>query len=70
MKNLRFALGTAMLFLLATGSVWGQASGDTLRTFIFGHSLIHHEAQVNPTPSQETSVPHWFHLLSAEAGHG
>lgn len=70
MKNLRFALGTAMLFLLVSNSAWGQASPDTMRTFIFGHSLIHHEAQVNPTPSQETSVPHWFHLLAAEAGYG
>lgn len=39
------------------------------RTFIFGHSLIHHEFQVNPTPSQETSVPHWMHFLAAESGH-
>ena len=43
---------------------------DTLRTFIFGHSLINHELQVNPTPSQETSVPHWFHFLAEEAGRG
>ncbi len=39
------------------------------RTFIFGHSLIHHEFQVNPTPSQETSVPHWLHFLAEEANH-
>lgn len=38
-----------------------------VRSFIFGHSLIHHEFQVNITPSQETSVPHWMHFL-AEAG--
>ncbi|MDF1694650.1 MAG: hypothetical protein P1U56_02405, partial [Saprospiraceae bacterium] len=38
-----------------------------VRSFIFGHSLINHEAQVNPTPSQETSIPHWMHFL-AEAG--
>lgn len=37
---------------------------DTLKTFIFGHSLINHEAQINTTPSQETSVPHWFHFLA------
>ncbi|MEL7535378.1 MAG: T9SS type A sorting domain-containing protein, partial [Bacteroidota bacterium] len=42
---------------------------DTLRTYIFGHSLIHHEFQVNVTPSQETSVPHWFHFLAQEAGY-
>lgn len=40
-----------------------------MRSFIFGHSLIHHEFQVNPTPSQETSVPHWFYLLAVEADH-
>ena len=40
---------------------------DEIINFIFGHSLIHHEFQVNPTPSQETSVPHWMHFL-AEAG--
>jgi len=59
-----------VLLVLATGSLapacaFGQ---DTLRTFIFGHSLINHEFQVNPTPSQETSVPHWFHFLSQAAG--
>ncbi len=42
---------------------------DTLKTFIFGHSLINHEFQVNITPSQETSVPHWFHFLAEEAGY-
>jgi hypothetical protein len=38
-------------------------------TFIFGHSLINHEFQVNPTPSQETSIPHWLHFLSSESNH-
>lgn len=42
---------------------------DTLKTFIFGHSLINHENQINITPSQETSVPHWFHFLAEEAGY-
>jgi len=41
----------------------------TIRSFIFGHSLINHEFQINVTPSQETSVPHWFHLLAEEGGH-
>ncbi|MEM9545020.1 MAG: T9SS type A sorting domain-containing protein [Bacteroidota bacterium] len=40
-----------------------------IRNFIFGHSLIHHEVQVNITPSQETSVPHWLHFLAEESGH-
>jgi len=38
-------------------------------SFIFGHSLIHHEFQVNPTPSQETSIPHWIHFLTEAAQH-
>ena len=52
--------------LLICNNVWSQ---DTLKTFIFGHSLINHEFQVNITPSQETSVPHWFHFLAQEAGY-
>jgi hypothetical protein len=39
-----------------------------MRTYTFGHSLIHHEFQINETPSQETSVPHWLHFLTQEAG--
>lgn len=38
-------------------------------SYIFGNSLVHHEFQVNQTPSQETSVPHWLHFLSETAGH-
>lgn len=56
-------LGIVFFF---NGFVFSQ---DTLKTYIFGHSLINHEAQVNVTPSQETSVPHWFHFLSQEAGY-
>ncbi|MFK7925371.1 MAG: T9SS type A sorting domain-containing protein [Bacteroidia bacterium] len=40
-----------------------------MRTYIFGHSLINHALPLNPTPSQETSVPHWLHFLAAEAGY-
>lgn len=46
-------------------SSFGQ---DTLRTYIFGHSLIHHENRVNPVPTEETSVPYWMHFLTKEAG--
>lgn len=55
-----------IIFLLAF-FVNKSSAQKNVRTFIFGHSLINHEAQVNPTPSQETSVPHWFHFL-ADAG--
>lgn len=54
------------LFTLTFLSIHAQKE---ISNFIFGHSLIHHEFQVNPTPSQETSLPHWIHFLSAEAGH-
>lgn len=43
--------------------------GQSIRNFIFGHSLINHEFEVEPpVPSQETSVPHWLYLLADHAG--
>ncbi|MDA7501770.1 T9SS type A sorting domain-containing protein [Chitinophagales bacterium] len=45
------------------------AAQKQISTYIFGHSLLHHEFQLIPTPTQETSVPHWFQLLADEAGH-
>lgn len=38
------------------------------RMFVFGHSLIDHRPPAIPTPSDETTVLHWMHLLAAEAG--
>ena len=55
--------------LLLISNYWGVQAQKNVRTFIFGHSLINHEYQVNVTPSQETSVPHWFHFLANEANH-
>jgi len=40
-----------------------------LRTFIFGHSLIVHDPPAIPTPSNETTVPHWVAELSFAAGY-
>lgn len=40
-----------------------------LRTFIFGHSLIVHDPPAIPTPSNETTVPHWMAALSSAAGY-
>ncbi len=60
-KNLLF-------FSLVLFSIPLSAQKD-IRTFIFGNSLINHEFQSIPTPSQETSVPHWFQLLSQAGGH-
>lgn len=61
----------ALLLAFTTGLLFSQIgfTQGTLKTYIFGHSLINHELQVNPTPSQETSVPHWFHFLAEEAGY-
>lgn len=38
------------------------------RMFVFGHSLIDHRPPAIPTPSDETTVLHWMHLLATEAG--
>lgn len=39
----------------------------SLRTFIFGHSLIVHDPPAIATPSNETSIPHWMAELSTVA---
>ncbi len=41
----------------------------SLRTFIFGHSLIVHDPPMFPTPSNETTVPHWMAELAAAANY-
>lgn len=41
---------------------------DAIRTFIFGHSLIVHEPPAIPTPSDETSVPHWMASFTRHTG--
>ena len=60
---------TLILLILLMECVLGFSQKDT-RQFIFGHSLIDHRPPINPTPSDETTVPHWLFLLSQEAGHG
>lgn len=44
-----------------------SAQIDECRLFVFGHSLIDHRPPAIATPSDETTVPHWLQLLSAEA---
>ncbi len=44
-----------------------SSSNSNNRIYIFGHSLINHERNINPIPSDETSVPHWMYELSKEA---
>lgn len=58
-----------LFFLLVFIHSIKAISQKEVTSFIFGHSLIHHEFQINTTPSQETSIPHWLHFLSKEAGH-
>ncbi len=61
MKSIvKIALG--LLFILS--NQFASAQVDTTRMFIFGHSLLDHRPPAIPTPSDETTVPHWFHLLT------
>ncbi len=65
-KRLINTTSLVILFVLVYSQLCAQKN---ITNYIFGHSLIHHEFQVNPTPSQETSVPHWVHFLANAAGH-
>ena len=58
----------AILFVIFVQSFNLSAQID-VRQFIFGHSLLDHRPPAIPTPSDETTVPHWMFLLSQEAGH-
>ena len=54
------------LFLLVFNVSFAQ--NTPTRMFIFGHSLIDHRPPATPTPSDETTVPHWLYLLCQKAG--
>ncbi len=54
------------LLLYCIGHLHGQSDASTC--YIFGHSLIDHRPPINPTPSDETTVPHWLQLLANHAG--
>lgn len=58
------------LLVLMFQSTFLQAQVDTTKMFIFGHSLIDHRPPTPPTPSNETTVPHWIYLLAEEANLG
>ena len=62
---MKFFLIPMCFALLLTNSLLGQ--NDTMKMFIFGHSLIDHRPPLVPTPSNETTVPHWIHILAEEA---
>ncbi|MEL6251235.1 MAG: T9SS type A sorting domain-containing protein [Bacteroidota bacterium] len=55
-------------FLLVWSPVLGQT--DSVRLFVFGHSLIDHRPPTIPTPSDETTILHWMQEIAAEAGYG
>lgn len=55
-----------LLFLLVFQSAFAQT--ENMRSFIFGHSLLDHRPPAIPTPSDETTVPHWMYLLAQAAG--
>lgn len=44
-------------------------SQESINMYIFGHSLIDHRPPMIPTPSDETTVPHWVYLLAEESGY-
>jgi len=55
------------MWCLATLNSYSQV--DSSRTYFFGHSLIDHSPPAIPTPSNETTVPHWLRKLAVAAGH-
>lgn len=59
----RFILSLLLLSILLS------AQTQDKRIFVFGHSLIDHRPPAIPTPSDETTIPHWLHLLATAAGH-
>ncbi len=64
MKKEILSLFVGMLILSPIS--FGQ--GKSIHTYICGNSLVHHTMQVNPTPSQETSAPHWMQFIAQDAG--
>jgi hypothetical protein len=57
-----------ILVFLFFCSLFSQAQ-DSTKLFIFGHSLIDHRPPAIPTPSDETTVPHWLSDIAVHAGH-
>lgn len=52
------------VLILLLNTQFAHSQIDSVRMFIFGHSLLDHRPPINPTPSDETTVPHWLQLLS------
>lgn len=56
-----------ILILILATTIFSLSAQDTIRNFIFGHSLLDHRPPAIPTPSDETTVPHWLFLLAEES---
>lgn len=54
--------------LLCLLIVINSFSQDSKTVYMFGHSLMVHHPPLIPTPSNETSIPHWLHFLSEAEG--
>jgi hypothetical protein len=37
---------------------------DSIKTYMYGHSLLDHRPPMNATPSDETTVAHWLYLIA------
>lgn len=55
-----------VLLILSLG-VKANSQISDIKNYVFGHSLIVHEPPLIPTPSNETTVPHWLGELAKEA---
>ena len=64
---MKSGIRSLLVLLLFTTFSPLQAQTD-IKSFIFGHSLLDHRPPLIPTPSDETTVPHWIQLLSEAAG--
>lgn len=55
----------ALLCMLMSLFSFSQQSKSV---YMFGHSLMVHEPPAIATPSNETTIPHWLHVLAAADG--
>ncbi len=56
------------IFLLCCFTTTSIAQVQDVNMFIFGHSLIDHRPPAIPTPSDETTVPHWLENIASQHG--
>lgn len=61
---MKYLLQLPLLCFFILNNIFAQ---EHKSTYIFGHSLIVHDPPINPTLSNETTVPHWLHFLAEDA---